>query len=114
MVCGGVRHPEALLEPTERCLLPVVRDDLAVQEDVPSPLGGHRRSDLGVGAGEVPTGARLQPHLAAVAARDAALAVELALEQPVVTELATVGQRRQHQSDRHARIVPWRGRERKR
>jgi len=55
----------------------------------------------GVGAGEVRGRARLEPHLDAALARDAALTIELALEQPVVSEVATVGQGRQHQRDRH-------------
>ena len=90
----GVRDPEALLEPAERRLLPVERDHLAVEQELPVSAGSATaRADLGVGAGEVLGRARLEPHLAAVLARDAALTVELALEQPVVAEVATVGQR---------------------
>ena len=48
----------------------------------------------------------LDPHIAAPSARDAALAVELALEQPVPTEVATVGQGRQHEVNWHTGIVP--------
>ena len=97
-----VRDPEALLEPAERRLLPVERDHLAVEQKLPASLrSATAAADLGVGAGEVLRRARLQPHLAAILARDAALAIELALQQPVLAEVAAVGQGRKHQQGRH-------------
>jgi hypothetical protein len=37
---------------------------------------------------------------------DTALAVKLALQQPIVAEVAAVGEGREHHRDRHADIVP--------
>jgi len=79
---------EALLKPAERRLLTLVRDH--------SPSSRNPRARVCQGSRtrgtrrEVLTGARLEPHVAAPFARNAALAVELALEQPVATEVATV------------------------
>ena len=42
--------------------------------------------------------------MAAVLARDAALTVELALQEPVAAEVATVGEGRQHQRGRHTGV----------
>src|SRR6267142_7129331 len=61
--------------------------------------------DLGVGPGQVLAGARLEPDVAAGLACHAALAVEFALQEPVVTEVATVGQCRQHQREWHGDII---------
>src|SRR6202007_772989 len=76
-------------------------DHLAVEQKPPVLLARDRFAHLRVSAGEILGCARLQPHLAAVLVRDAALAIELALEQPVRPELATVGEGRQHQRERH-------------
>ena len=103
---GGPGGAETLLEPAERGLLAVVGDDLAVDQQLARSLVRQRVPHLGVGAGQILAGARLEPHLAAVLVRDAALAVELALEQPVVAEVAAVRQGRQHQRYRHPGILP--------
>ena len=65
----GRGGPEALLEPAEGRLPAVVRDHLAVEQEVPCPLRRHRGTDLGVGNGEVLAGSRLEPHVVAVFAR---------------------------------------------
>lgn len=93
--------PETLLQPAEGRLLAVVGDQLAVDQHLPRPLVRHRCANLRVGAGQVFAGARLQAHRAAFLARRTALAVELSLEQPLLPEIATIGQRRQHQRDWH-------------
>jgi hypothetical protein len=102
----GIRDAEALLEPAERRLIAVVRDHLAVEYKVSDPPGRQRRTDLGVGAGEVLPGARFEPHVGAVFGGRAALAVKLALQLPIAAEVAAVGEGREHHRDRHADIVP--------
>jgi hypothetical protein len=68
-------------------------------------LSRHSGADLGVGGVEILAGTRLESHVAVHFACDAALTVELALQQPIVAEIASIGQRRQHKRDRHADIV---------
>ena len=97
--------PEALLKSGEGRLVTVVRHHLAVEQEIPGLLSRHSAADLGVGAGEILAGARLESHDVAHFACDAALTVELALEQPIVAEVATVGQGGQHQRDCHTNIV---------
>ena len=94
-------RPETLLESGEGRLVAVVGHHLPVEQEVASGLRRHRGTYLGVGSGEILAGTRFESHVAAHFACDAALAVELALQQPVVAEVATVGQRRQHQRHRH-------------
>ena len=101
----GAGCPETLLEPAERGLVAVERDDLAIEQQGAARLGQDGVADLGVRARQIVSGARLEPHHVAVLARDAALAVELPLEQPVVAELAAIGQGREHELRRHADIV---------
>ena len=48
--CG---QPETLLEAGEGCLISVVGDDLAVENEFPGLLSGDSGVDLGVGAGEI-------------------------------------------------------------
>jgi hypothetical protein len=102
----GRADPEALLQPAEGGLLALVGDHLSVEQKVSRLLGCRRGKHLGVGAGEVLAGAGLEPQLAAILAGDAALTVELPLEQKVVAEVATLGQGRQHQRDWHASHHP--------
>src|SRR5205823_4713465 len=90
----------------ERRLLPVEGDHLPVEQQIPRLLRRDRRAYLRIGARELLAGARLEPHLVTGFAREAALTVELALEQPVLAELASVAQRRQHRLERHAGIIP--------
>ena len=59
---------------------PSIGHYLAVEQKVTGPLTRHRGSDLGVGRGEILAGARLELHLGAHFACDAALTVELALQ----------------------------------
>jgi hypothetical protein len=84
---------ETLLEPGEGRLVTVVRHHLAVEQETPGALGRHCGADLGVGRGEILAGTRLKSHVAAHFACDTALTVELALQEPIVAEIATVGQR---------------------
>ncbi len=102
----GCGRAEALLQPAERCLVSVVRDHLTVKQELACALRDQGSAHFGIRAGEVFAGARLEPHITAPFTRNAALAVELALEQPVAIEIATVRQGRQHQRHRHSRIVP--------
>ena len=102
---GRNGNPEALLEPGERCLVTVVGHHLTVEQEVPGALSRHRSPHLGVGAGEILAGTRLESHIAALFAGDAALTVELALQYPVIAEFAAIGQRGQHEGDHHADIV---------
>ena len=101
----GFAHPEALLEPAEGRLFTGVRHHLAVEQNRPGPLRGHSDTNLRVGARQVLAGARLEPHLAALLARNAALAVELALQEPVVAKITTLGEGGQHQRGRHVGVV---------
>src|SRR5919199_4103704 len=72
----------ALGEPREARLGAGERDDLAVDREALARLPRERARDLRVAAVEREVVARQQPHAAAVADRDAADAVELALEDP--------------------------------
>ena len=83
----------------------VVCHHLVVEYEVAGLLTCHCGADLGVGAGEIFASAQLKYHIATRFACDAALTVELALEQPIVAEVATVGQCSQHERDHHANIV---------
>ena len=102
---GRPAGPEALLESGEGRLVAVEGHHLAIEQEVPGGLGGHRRADLGVGGGQILAGTGLEPHCAPSLSCHAALTVELALQQPVAVEIAAIGQGGEHEGDHHPDIV---------
>ena len=108
LLAGRSRDPQSLLKPAEGRLVAVEGHHFAVEQQLARPLGRQRGIDLRVGAAEVLAVARLEPDLVAGLARDAALAVEFALQQPVLAEIAAIGQSGEHQGNRHTRsTVEW-------
>src|SRR5271166_645826 len=99
-------HAQALLQPPEGRLAVLEGHHLTVEQKPRRTQGRHRGAHLGVCPSEALPRARPQGHVVPRLERDAALTVELALQQPLVAELATIGQGRQHQRDRHANIMP--------
>ncbi len=75
-------HP--LLQAREAGLRPLERDRLAVDDEVLAGLPEQRLDQLGVGVVELLPCPRQQSHVRAIAEREAALAVELALEDPLL------------------------------
>ena len=98
----GLGYPEALLKAGEGRLVAVVGHDLAVEQQTLRPLSRHGPTHLGVGGGQilaVTDSSRTSPPVYA----PHTFTVELALQEPVIAEIPTIGQRRQHERDRHKR-----------
>jgi len=68
-------------------------------------LGRDRSTHLRVPVSEVRSATRLEQYLGPGLARDAALAVELSFEQPVVAEISAIAQGCKHQRERHPGII---------
>src|SRR6185312_29519 len=82
-VRGGIDDAKAVLQKTEFRLALVEGDDLPVDDEVVAEmLRGQRFGDLREGAADVVLVAGHQPYLPAADERQAALAVQLALEDP--------------------------------
>jgi hypothetical protein len=77
-----IADSEPALQPGEAGLFAVECHDLAVHDEVGVVLGVQRLGDLRIGAGDVLLVPGHQPQPLAVPVRQAALAVELALEDP--------------------------------
>src|SRR5262249_25857787 len=102
---GRLADAKALLEPRERGLLAVEGDELPVEHQPPRALRRDCPVHLGIRAGKALAGAGLELDGAAGLARHAALTVELPLQQPLITKIALVSERREHQRPRHATII---------
>lgn len=91
----GVGDAQPALQPREARAAPLEGHHLTVEDEPRGVLGGERVDDLGVGPVERQAISRQQPHPVAVAERQAAHAVEFALEDPVGIGKPLVGQRGQ-------------------
>ena len=87
----GHLHP--LLQPGKAGPAALEGDDLAIGYEVDVRLPGQRCGQLGIRGGDLFLVARHEPHSLALTERQAALAVQLPLEQPAGIGEAVIGQR---------------------